>query len=441
MPDTKKIRLSKVIQKQVLALILRSGLLKILYTKQLKNGQRKIEIFSFTSKNGLAKCILKGIEITAQNDSLAHIIPSALGGRLKPKGILCQLANTEMGQKFDNEFIECYRPFMTLVGGSKDKSGELSPVLATAKDGTKFKIFENKLEATQPEYIKTDFPDGTFNIQIKARTLKEARTLLGRVRTDFPDYQFDEEAILAQYRIEEFHPGVLEIPMEFGSRFTFPAIFGMGSLFSAYKLHPVHPQFVEYVEAFDVNKREMPPNTFYFSHDDPWVTVQAEVSHCLVLCSDVVRHKIIFFAQIFNQPGIAVIFPYSGDIDFCETYAVDILTGKPAVIFVNEKKLRSLDWFETHKNGDAELFTLIEKRSGPLIQRAQLKDLARAHQKIVEKASGGGNAIITTESKEEYFREMEIFLKRGLPEQLTETERTAALAEMMQEIRRRMESP
>lgn len=32
------------------------------------------------------KCILLGKELSASNDSRAHVIPSALGGRLKPKG-------------------------------------------------------------------------------------------------------------------------------------------------------------------------------------------------------------------------------------------------------------------------------------------------------------------------------------------------------------------
>ena len=37
-----------------------------------------------------------GEALTGENDSEAHIIPNALGGRLKPKGIICQTCNTKL---------------------------------------------------------------------------------------------------------------------------------------------------------------------------------------------------------------------------------------------------------------------------------------------------------------------------------------------------------
>src|SRR5450756_507066 len=56
-----------------------------------------------------------GEPLDAQNDSEAHIIPKALGGRLAPKGIICRPCNTALGKVADNALIEAFGDWPTLL--------------------------------------------------------------------------------------------------------------------------------------------------------------------------------------------------------------------------------------------------------------------------------------------------------------------------------------
>ncbi len=65
----------------------------------------------------MGKCILTGVDITeaAKNDSEAHIIASALGGRLKPKGILSINGNNVLDRKVDNPHIKAVQPLYDTI--------------------------------------------------------------------------------------------------------------------------------------------------------------------------------------------------------------------------------------------------------------------------------------------------------------------------------------
>ncbi len=83
------------------------------------------------------RCILLDVPLTAENDSGAHVIPSALGGRLKPKGILSDTANGDLNDKFDLPLVRAFAPFMALLGGSRDR-GENQPIEMTDRAGNRY---------------------------------------------------------------------------------------------------------------------------------------------------------------------------------------------------------------------------------------------------------------------------------------------------------------
>lgn len=76
------------------------------------------------------------------NDSKAHIIPSALGGRLKSLGILSNAANIELNDKFDNPLVKAFHPLMSLIGGSRD-FGENQPVRMTDNSNQQYDLLWN----------------------------------------------------------------------------------------------------------------------------------------------------------------------------------------------------------------------------------------------------------------------------------------------------------
>jgi hypothetical protein len=48
------------------------------------------------------------VVLAPENDSDAHMIPKALGGRLAPRGILCRTCNTELNYVADLALIEAF---------------------------------------------------------------------------------------------------------------------------------------------------------------------------------------------------------------------------------------------------------------------------------------------------------------------------------------------
>ena len=81
-----------------------------------------------------ARCIITGEVINQENSSRAHVIPSALGGRLKPLGILSKQGNTLLGDKVDLPLIEAFQSLMTLLDGSRDR-GTNRPFHMTDENG------------------------------------------------------------------------------------------------------------------------------------------------------------------------------------------------------------------------------------------------------------------------------------------------------------------
>ena len=69
------------------------------------------------------KCYLCGEGITPENDSLEHIIPNSLGGRLKTRGILCREHNTQLGIEIDAPFNQTIGIFTDQLNLNKDRNG------------------------------------------------------------------------------------------------------------------------------------------------------------------------------------------------------------------------------------------------------------------------------------------------------------------------------
>ena len=336
------------------------------------------------------KCILTDAVLTEENDSKAHILPSALGGRFKPKGILSKKANETLNDKFDLPLIHALSPFMALLGGARDR-GENKPVRMTDKSGQSYSaVFGKPLKLAEPKFQEKETPDGRL-YRITARTIKEARTLLGRVKKNHPELDIEQAINQAEVR-ESYVDGMLRITLNIGPNVFFPAAFAISSVFAATKEMKIHSEFKAYVENFEPSSPPdepeetrvvaiMPPDTFYWIPSRTWFKTIAEVSHVLVYFGDPTRKQALFYLELFNLPGIAVVMPYDESSTVIHTYGVDVLDGKEIGVYVDEIFLQSASWEATHTNGDEELFKLgklkVEKLIGLVHSRSQSHEIER----------------------------------------------------------------
>jgi hypothetical protein len=126
-------------------------------------------------------------QLTPDNDSAAHIIPKALGGRLAPKGLICRKCNTALDDVADNALIEAFGAWPTLL--DIPRQGSNPPKLVETREGYKVRLEpDGSMTRIDVKYVATAVPEGT-KIEIAAGDMKTFRQLLKRAEKDCP--QFD----------------------------------------------------------------------------------------------------------------------------------------------------------------------------------------------------------------------------------------------------------
>ncbi len=334
----------------------------------------------------LGKCIVTGDDITSNNNSKAHVIPSALGGRLKPKGILSIKGNGILDDKFDFPLIDAFQALMNLLGGSRD-SGDNPPTRMTDADGREYAfLFGESLTPTRPEYTEEQKGEET-HISIKARNLKELRTLLGKVKKKNPNFDIDE-AMGHAVSQHVWPDSPLHIGLDLGPRILFPWTFAAAAVFASYHGQQRHPAFNGYVDDFDLSQPTLPPDTFYFMPEKPFLQASGEITHILALVGDPSTRTMLFYAELFNAFAIGVTWPYEGDAQVCKTYAVDIISGKEIPAQVDINGVKSLPWASTHILGDADLYTRSKARMDQILHVAVARQWENQLDEVTTRAWG-----------------------------------------------------
>lgn len=81
------------------------------------------------------------VELTAEFDSDAHIIPNALGGRLAPSGLICRECNSLLDPVADNPLIRAFGPWPTLLDIPRHR-GQHPPVQIETSNGQTITVFK-----------------------------------------------------------------------------------------------------------------------------------------------------------------------------------------------------------------------------------------------------------------------------------------------------------
>lgn len=134
-----------------------------------------------------------GNPLDSTNNSEAHIIPNALGGRLAPKGIICQSCNTKLDHYADNALIKAFGDWPTLLDIPRQRGKNPSKIIET-RDGHKVRLdTDGSLSRVDIQYDVSIIPEGHL-IEISAGDMKTFGQLLNRAAKDFP--QFNQKLAL-----------------------------------------------------------------------------------------------------------------------------------------------------------------------------------------------------------------------------------------------------
>jgi hypothetical protein len=275
---------------------------------------------------------------------------------------------------------------MNLLNGSRDR-GQNRPTPMTDEAGKVYRFtFAEPLALSAPEYEGAETAN-EMRITIKARNLREARTLLGRVKANHPDFDIDE-AMKHAVLEHQWPDGMLHHQLQIGPAVVFPAAFVAASIFAAHHGQKPHPQLKAYVASFDPDLPSLPPDSFYFMPPKRWITAPAEVTHILALAGDAATGRMLAYVELFNLDCVGVLLPFEGDHDFRAAYAIDVLAGKQVTAQIDEAALKSVPWAATHQLGDASLFAFPGNRLGELTRLAQQREWDANIEQMVTRAFG-----------------------------------------------------
>jgi hypothetical protein len=143
----------------------------------------------------MQKCRGCGATLTAANDSEAHVIPNALGGHLKPKGIICRICNTKLDALADNALIEAFGDWPTLLDIPRDRGTNPSKLIET-RNGRRVRLERDGSMTAVDVLYDVASAEGGHKVQIAAGDMKTFRQLLKRAEKQFP--QFDPK-VAEQY--------------------------------------------------------------------------------------------------------------------------------------------------------------------------------------------------------------------------------------------------
>lgn len=134
----------------------------------------------------IIKCTLCDCEITPKTNSNEHIIPQAIGGRLKVKGFICELCNNKKGDSWDASLAAQLNIFNLFVGTTREKGGAPSQRVEIIGRGEHILRADGNCDIPNPVYTVTE-RDSISQLSIQARNHKQLKQQLDRAKKQFPN--------------------------------------------------------------------------------------------------------------------------------------------------------------------------------------------------------------------------------------------------------------
>jgi len=177
-------------------------------------GRRDTDICTTSMPPKSMPCIICKTPITPENDSSEHVVSSAVGGRLKVKDFLCKSCNSGAGQSWDAALAQQMHPLCHLFAIVRDR-GDLPPLPIVTTAGEELTLLPGGgFALTDPKFERSPVAEGT-GIQVKARSIGEARRILQGLKKKHPNLDVEAEMAKAEETIS-YPEGAVHHELQFG---------------------------------------------------------------------------------------------------------------------------------------------------------------------------------------------------------------------------------
>lgn len=158
-------------------------------------------------------CVICLTELVPSNDSLEHIIPASVGGKLKKRGVLCKSCNNTAGEDWDSDLARQLNFFSVTFDVDRER-GPAPPEKVRTSTGEELLLHPGKpMTQVRPVFKSTQLP-GRIAYEIQARSMDEAKAIVKKLARKHPD--LDVEAVLASAQISnELLDGYIHVSTDF----------------------------------------------------------------------------------------------------------------------------------------------------------------------------------------------------------------------------------
>jgi len=309
------------------------------------------------------KCYDCGDWLITENESVEHIIPNAIGGRLKSKKLLCKKCNTKFGETIDAEFAKQLDTLCALFSVKRDRNKEYVIKNAITDKGDRYHLVDGLI----PIPVKPTIEIGENNVYVSARNEKEIKHILKKLKEKLPTLDltdvenklnrhqdFMDEAVTMNISVggETFLKAVAKIAINAYLHFNGKAIYANKAI-----------SFINNkIDNNNIVHWYYPENSLFFEND--------EVSHLIHLKGCVTKKILYVYLVLFSAYGFIVnLSDCYDDAEFCINYTYDVVK--------NTKIERS---YEIDYNGRLEGDnTILNRRFIEFIQNALDRVLKISH--------------------------------------------------------------
>jgi hypothetical protein len=263
-------------------------------------------------------CALCAIPLTAENRSIEHVIPQAIGGCLKVDDFICESCNNRTGTVWDAALVKQFAWFSRSLDDQRER-GEHPAIPITLTDGQRLMLgSDGRLIPKDPVLHRTE--DGTV-VSITARSMGDAKSILTGMKRKRPEV--DVSKTLAAATPEHRYS---EVPMHLSIRFGEPAPSAsiVKTALAFAHLHGVPAPVCDLALEFLNDQGDRSAFRMLYAHDLVKDRPANRVTHILGVHADPISGICIAYVEYFSFQRVIVILTrsYVGP-PIQATYAMD----------------------------------------------------------------------------------------------------------------------
>ena len=331
------------------------------------------------------KEIIEGSTIPEEMDSAEHIIPRAIGGRSKVKGLLHKSCNAKSGETWDAELANQLHPLSHMLQISR-QGNDVSPINVTTSAGERITIsLDGSLSLTKPVVEKTTGDGGVISYRIVARTMAEASRKLNELKRKYP--QVDVDHILANIQEQaSYLQGFVKFELGIGGDVSGRSI--VKSCISMAFKSGIGLDFCEDAVAYIRDPGADPCFGYYNATDllanrEPGMPI-----HCLAVHANPSSKLVLAYAEYFGIYKVISCLGrnYTG-VEIKQCYALDPRNGSEEQVEVNLPfKVDDLERLYNYElvSGEATKASA-DAVLGPVMERKRAQEWDRAINQAVDR--------------------------------------------------------